>query len=174
MISSKTHEIVVFYALYDPQIIYNDLRNGAKILDSMILNRQEELHPVKYIQRIGEDWRTSVNYGWLIIHGFMVFSDLVKKQALPTIVKSNYMDYMYDQDVYLCPNSNHDVLFSREEHKMCPNCGIVHDITPNPLALLWKDFHKFYGHKEFGALGIIGIVEECHGYDYPLRRLDTP
>lgn len=172
MISSKTHEIVTFYALYDPHVIYKDLHNGSKILDSMILNNQEDLFSIKYIQRIGEDWRRRINYGWFIIHGFMIFSDLVRKQALPTIVKSNCMGYMYDQDIYMCPNSDHDVLFSVEEHRKCPNCGVFHDNNPNPISRLWKDFHKFYGYKEFGKLGVVGIVDDCHGHYYPLRRLD--
>ena len=28
------------------------------------------------------------------------------------------------------------------------------------------------GYKEFGKLGVVGIVDDCHGHYYPLRRLD--
>jgi len=174
MISSKTHEIVVFYSLKDPLIIYKNLEKGREILDSLILSNSGELDSIRYIQKIGEDWRTEVNYGWLLVHGFLIFSDLVSKQALPSIVKSNCLNYMYSQDVYRCDSSpDHDVIFSRNDHAYCPKCLSEHktDVLPR-LKYLWEDFHTFYSLKDVVDKGLHGILKECHGYDYPLRRLD--
>ena len=173
MITSKTHEIVTFYAFYEPNIILKNLDKASQILDSFILQESEEIHPIKYIKPIDKDWRLVLNYGWALVHGVVPFSDLVRKSALPTIVKSNFRNYLYDQDVYLCDKSDHDVLFSREEYPLCPNCGAKHEMNTLPkFHFLWRDFHKFYGFREFADMGVVGIMKDCHGYEYPLRRLD--
>ena len=174
MISSKTHEIIVFHTLKDPLAIYMNLEKGREILNSMILSCPEELSSIKYVQRIGEDWRTEVNYGWMLVHGFLIFSDLVSKQALPSIVNSNCLEYLYSQDVYRCDSStDHDVLFSRKDHEFCPNCLSDHKVDVLPrLHYLWEDFHAFYNLKDVVDKGLHGILKECHGYNYPLRRLD--
>ena len=172
MITSKTHEIVVFYMAQDPLILYHSLENAPKLLDSLILSGSDEIYPIKYVQPIGDEWRNSINYGWFLVHGVLIFSDLVKKQALPTIVKSNCSEYLYAEDIYFCPHSDHDILFSRTEHKNCPNCGSYHTLNPNPLKSLWKDFHRFYGFSELTSMGIEGIMKECHKFHYPQRRMD--
>ena len=168
MISSKTHEIITFYAFEDCLEVF---KNKYKYTKHQI--EDIAVAKVKYVQGIDSPWYTELNYAWFFTCGYLPFSDMVTTSALPTIDLANYQEYVFHRSIYLCPNSRIDVIFDEEIHPICPNCGIRHENSPIPrLKDLWADFAYFATLKEI-ADDLGEVMRKSTALNYPKMRLKS-
>ena len=146
MLTSKTHEIINIPRFMDPCEAFSELvdQGSLSYLD-------ESISTLRFIQRIGYEWRTKLNYAWLVSCGFIPFSECVKKTCLPTIDGYNCGEYVWDDTIYRCPlYPTGDVIFDSELNPECPNCGEIHKKSELiRLQDLWADFPLFAGLHEF-------------------------
>lgn len=169
MISSKTHEIIEIPRFSDPLEAFTELftKNNKSFLE-------EADNHMKFIQLKGEEWRIKLNYAWFISCGFMPYVETVKTLCLPTIDYANYLDYVFDSTIYVCPNEKErDIVFDYTLDEKCPNCGFIHQPNEKDIVRLndlWTDFPIYAGLLEFSQ-NFGKIMKEVTKLNYKYARI---
>lgn len=153
MISSKTHEIIIIPGMKDVKDFIL-VQAGQKRMEDV-----ELFGELKFIQKTGDNWRLKLNYSWLICCGYIPFAPYVRTGYLPTVDKTNAGAFVFDDSIYLCPNSTVGYIFDSVIDPICPLCEQKH---PGGEILLISDLWMDYPHfLSFADLTKDGALDNC-------------